>query len=81
VKECKIYVYALHSAPLSREKSLFENFSKRGKLLTKKLMLQGFNESRLNSRFCKFYGRYNDFVGDYKLSLTHVLNDLFHTVC
>jgi membrane-bound metal-dependent hydrolase YbcI (DUF457 family) len=59
----------------------YEDFSKRGKLLTKKLMLQGYNESRLKSSFCKFYGRYNDLVCDYKLSLAHMLNDLFHTIC
>jgi hypothetical protein len=59
----------------------YEDFSKRGKLLTKKLMLQGYNESRLKSSFSKLYGRYNDLVSDYKLSLTHMLNDLFHTIC
>jgi hypothetical protein len=35
----------------------YEDFSKRGKLLIKKLMLQGYNESRLKSSFRKFYGR------------------------
>jgi hypothetical protein len=59
----------------------FDGFSKRGKLLTKKLMLQGYNESRLKSSFRKLYGRYNDLVCDYKLSLAHMLNDLFHTIC
>jgi hypothetical protein len=59
----------------------YEDFSKRGKLLTKKLMLQGYNESSLESSFRKFYGRYNDLVCDYKLSLAHMLNDLFHTIC
>ena len=49
--------------------------------LTKKLMLQGYNESRLKSSFRKFYGRYNDLVCDYKLSLSHMLTDLFHTLC
>jgi hypothetical protein len=33
----------------------------------KKLMLQGYNESRLKSSFRKLYGRYNDLVCDYKL--------------
>jgi hypothetical protein len=33
---------------------------------TKKLMLQGYDESRLKSPFCKFYGRYNDLVCNYK---------------
>jgi hypothetical protein len=59
----------------------YEDFLKRGKLLTKKLMLQGYNESRLKSSFRKFYGRYNGLVCDYKLSLAHLLNDLFHTIC
>ena len=59
----------------------YEDFSKRGRLLTNKLMLQGYNESRLKSSFRKFYGRYNDLVCDYNLSLAHMLNDLFHTIC
>jgi hypothetical protein len=59
----------------------YEDFSKRGKLLTKKLMLQGYNESRLKSSFCKFYGHYNDLVCNYKLPLAHMLDDLFHTIC
>ena len=59
----------------------YEDFLKRGQLLTKKLMMQGYNESRLKSSFRKFYGRYNDLVCDYKLSLSHMLTDLFHTLC
>jgi hypothetical protein len=49
----------------------YENFSKWGKLLTKKSMLQVYNESRLKL-FHKFYGRYNDLVCDYKC---------FNTLC
>jgi hypothetical protein len=41
-------------------------------------MLQGYNESRLKSSFRKFYGRFNDLVCHYKLSLVHMLNDLFY---
>ena len=59
----------------------YEDFLKRGQRLTKKLMLQGYNESRLNSSFHKFYGRYNDPVCNYKLSLRYMLTDLFHTLC
>ena len=59
----------------------YEDFLRRGQLLTKKLMLQGYNDSRLKSSFRKFYGRYNDLVCDYKLSLSHMLTDLFHTLC
>jgi hypothetical protein len=60
---------------------VYEDFSKRGKLLTKKLMLQGYNESRWKSSLRKFYGRYNDLVCDYKFSLAHMLDDFFHTIC
>ena len=59
----------------------YENFFKRGQQLTKKLMLQGYNECRLKSSFRKFYGRYNDLVYDYKLSPSVMLNDLSHTLC
>jgi hypothetical protein len=44
-------------------------------------MLQGYNKSRLKSSFRKFFGRNNDLVCDCKLSLAHMLNDLFHTIC
>jgi hypothetical protein len=59
----------------------FEDFSKRGKLFSKKLMLQRYNESRLKSSFCKLYSRYNDLVCNHKLSLAQTLNDLCHTLC
>jgi hypothetical protein len=46
-----------------------QNFPKRGQLLTKKFMLQDYNESPLKSSFYKLYWSYNDLVSDYKLSL------------
>jgi hypothetical protein len=59
-----------------------EDFSKRGRLLTKKLMLQGYNESLVKSSFLKFYYSHgNDLVCDYKLSMAYMLNDLFHVLC
>jgi hypothetical protein len=59
----------------------YGDFSKRGTLLTNKVMLQGYYESRLQSSFRKFYRHYNDLVWDYNLSLAHMLDDLFHTIC
>jgi hypothetical protein len=44
-------------------------------------MFQGYSESRLKSLFPKLYGRYDDLVFDYKISLAHMLNYLFHTIC
>jgi hypothetical protein len=51
----------------------YEDFSKRCKFLTNKLMLQGNNESRLKSSFRKFYGRFN-------LPLVHMLGGFFNTI-
>jgi hypothetical protein len=59
----------------------YQAFFKLGKLVTKKLMWQSYNESRLKSSFRTFYACYNDLVCDYKFSLAHMLNDLFHTIC
>jgi hypothetical protein len=58
-----------------------EEVPKRGELLTNKLMLRGFNESHLKSSFRKLYGRYNDLLCNYKLSLAHMPNDLLDTLC
>jgi hypothetical protein len=76
-----VYISLLMSIPYAKVYFVYENFSKRGKLLTKKLMLQGDNASRLKSSFHKFYGRYYDLVCGYNLSLAHILNGLFHTLC
>jgi hypothetical protein len=74
-------VYIPNLISYARACFAYEDFSKRDKLLTKKFILHGYNESRLKASFRKFCGRYNDLVCDYKLSLAYMLNDLFHTIC
>jgi hypothetical protein len=44
-------------------------------------MLLGYNKSCFQPSFHKVYGRYNDLVFDYKLSLAYMVNDLFHKIC
>jgi hypothetical protein len=51
----------------------YKNFLNQGQLLTKKLMLQDYTESREKSSFRKSYGRYNDLVCDYNLSLCWII--------
>ena len=46
---------------------------------TNKLMPQGFLQPCLMSAFHKFFGRYNDQIYKYKLSLSHMLSEIFHT--
>ena len=60
--------------------SAYDQFLNRGKLLTDKLLLQGFQQSRLKAAFRKFYGRYNNLVYQYDLSLSQMLS-VFHSHC
>ena len=65
----------------ARACSTYEQFLKRGKLLTSKLTKQEYQQSHLKSSFRKFNGRYNDLVSKYNLSLSQMLTDVFHTNC
>jgi hypothetical protein len=60
--------------------STYHHFLSWDRLLADKLMLQGFLHSHLMSAFRKFYDRYNDliYMYNYKLSLSHMLSDIFH---
>jgi hypothetical protein len=70
-------VYTFQLIRYARACSTYDQFLNRDRLLTDKLMLQIFLLSTLMSAFRKFYGRYNDLI--YKLSLSHMLSDIFHT--
>jgi hypothetical protein len=74
-------VYISQLIRYARACSTYNQFSSRGRLLTDKLIIQGFLQFRLMSAFCKFYGRYNDLIHNYnyKLSLSHMLSDIFHS--
>jgi hypothetical protein len=49
-------VYVSQLIRYTRACFAYEDFSKRDRLHTDKLMLQGYNKSRLKSSFHKFYG-------------------------
>ena len=70
-------VYISQMIRYARACSTYEQFIYRGKLLTDKLLSQGYQEPRLVSTFRKFYGRYNDLVCDYRASLCEMLSFLF----
>jgi hypothetical protein len=57
--------------------SACDQFLSRGRLLTDKLMLEGFLQSRLISAFRRFSSRYNNLINNYKLLLSHILSDIF----
>jgi hypothetical protein len=72
-------VYISQLIRYARACSTYDQFLVRGNLLTDKLMSQGFQLSRLQAAFHKFYGRYNDLICPYNLYLDHMLSDMFHT--
>ena len=49
--------YVSQLIPYERACSAYDQFLNRGKLLTDKLLLQGFQQYRLKAAFRKFYGR------------------------
>jgi hypothetical protein len=59
--------------------STYDQFLIRGNLLAKKLMSQGFLQSRLQAALHTFYGRYNDLVCRYNLPLGQILSDVYNT--
>jgi hypothetical protein len=63
----------------ARACSAYDLFLVRGSLLTKKVDVKGFQMSRLQAAFREFYGRYNDLIYPYNLSLGHMLSDMFHS--
>jgi hypothetical protein len=72
-------VYISQLNRYARACSIYNQFSSRGRLLTDKVIIQGFLQSRLMLAFRKFYGRYYDLIHNYKLSLSHMLSDIFHS--
>jgi hypothetical protein len=72
-------VYISQLIRYARACSKYDQFLVQVSLLTKKLMSQGFQLSRLQAAFRKFYGRHNDLISPYNLSLGHMLSDMFHT--
>ena len=70
-------VYISQMIRYARACSTYEQFIYRGKLLTDKLLSQGYQEPRLVSTFHKFYGHYNDLVCDDRASMCEMLSFLF----
>ena len=55
------------------------DFTTRGKLLTTKLLQQGYVCNRLKSTIKKFYGRHHDILYKYGRSVTSLITDLLYS--
>ena len=66
-------VYVTQLIRYARASSAYSDFLVRSRLLTCKLLGQGYNRFKLITTFKKFYGRHYDFIGKYQLSLIWLL--------
>ena len=60
----------------SRACSGYLDFLLRGKLLTSKLLRQGYKSYKLSNAFRKFYGRHHELIDKYNMSVSHIITDL-----
>ena len=60
----------------SRACSGYLDFLLRGKLLTSKLLQQGYKSYKLRNTFRKFYGRHHELTDRYNMSVSQIITDL-----
>lgn len=70
-------VYISQLVRYSRACSSYDDFARRGMLLTNKLLQQGYEEERLKTTFRKFYGRHHELMDQFGMSMSRVSADLF----
>ena len=61
----------------SRASSAYSDFLMRSRLLTAKLLKQGYSRNKLIATFKKFYGRHSTLVDRFKVSVTDMIVHLF----
>ena len=49
----------------------------RGKVLTTKLLSQGYQKTKMVATLKKFYGRHNDLVNPYNVAVSRIVSDVF----
>ena len=70
-------VYVSQLIRYARASSAYSDFLVKSRLLTRKLLGHGYDCFKLITTFKKFYGRHYDLIGKFKLSVTHMVTDLF----
>ena len=70
-------VYVSQLIRYARASSAYSDFLVRSRLLTGKLLGQGYKRFKLITTFKKFYGRHYNLIGKFQHSVTHMVTDLF----
>ena len=72
-------VYVSQLIRYARASSEYRSFLHRGKLLTNKLLTQGYCKPRLIKIIKKFYGRHHEVVDKFGVSVSKMILDVFET--
>ena len=70
-------VYVSQLIRYARTCSNYQDFMERGKVLTQKLLSQGYQKTKLVATLKKFYGRHHDLVNPYNAAVSRNVSDVF----
>ena len=70
-------VYISQIIRYARACSFYDDFLMRCRLLTSKLLKQGYIRNRLITTFKKFYGRHSELINDYNVPVTRMIDEMF----
>ena len=70
-------VYVSQLIRYVRTCSNYQDFMERGKVLTQKLLSQGYQKTKLVATLKKFYGRHHDLVNPYNVTVSRIVSDVF----
>ena len=59
------------------KKNTTNGFTTNGKVLTQKLLSQGYQKTKLVATLKKFYGRHHDLVSPYNVAVSRIVSDVF----
>ena len=70
-------VYVSQLFRYARACSNYQDFMEHGKVLTTKLLSQGYQKTKLVATLKKFYGRHHDLVNPYNVAVFRIVSDVF----
>ena len=70
-------VYVSLSVRSARACSNYQDFMEQGKVLTTRLLNQGYQKAKLVATLKKFYGRHHDLVNPYNVAGSRIVSDVF----
>ena len=70
-------VYVSQLIRYARTCSNYQDFMERGKVLTTKLLSQGYQKTKLVATLKKFFGRHHDLVNPYNVAVSRIVSDVF----